>query len=147
MIKRDGGRKGEGAGELVLHEGEWALKVTIINAALSDESIYNQHYYTARSLRLIREGVTCKWVDGYKRNIHLQCNQRTSASGILWSFERARIDDIDDELRNRVTEFPQEESQEMGVEKLKKSRLLSHSLYSKFALIGREAIKNHNNTN
>jgi len=76
VTERNGGRKGEGARELVLHEGEWALKVTIINAALSDESIYNQHYYTARSLRLIREGITCKWVDGYKRNIHLQCNQR-----------------------------------------------------------------------
>lgn len=48
-------RKGEGAGELVLHKGERGLKVTIINAALSDESIYNQHYYTARSLRPIRE--------------------------------------------------------------------------------------------
>lgn len=55
---------GGGAGELVLHEGERALKVTIINAALSDESIYNQHYYTARSLRPIREGITCKSVDG-----------------------------------------------------------------------------------
>lgn len=59
VTKEDGGRKGEGAGEgegeLVLHEGERALKVTIINAALSDESIYNQHYYTARSLRPIRE--------------------------------------------------------------------------------------------
>lgn len=45
MTKEDGGRKGEGVGEFwVLHEGERALKVTIINAALSDESIYNQHY-------------------------------------------------------------------------------------------------------
>lgn len=53
VTKETGRRKGEGAGELVLHEGERALKVTIINAALSDESIYNQHYYTARSLRPI----------------------------------------------------------------------------------------------
>lgn len=37
-------RGGRGRMGLVLHEDERALKETIINAALSDESIYNQYY-------------------------------------------------------------------------------------------------------
>lgn len=112
-----------------LHKGERGLKVTIINAALSDESIYNQHYHTARSLSPIRKRVNCKSVETDKKK-----PPPTVIIGVPplpGSFDLSSApESISTTSRGTsATEFPQE-SQIEAASRKKKTRLILHAFYT-----------------